>query len=95
MVDTIIAQLEALIIFCEVVQGTLDYDQFTYIKERGNELMVKLEALLEDLPQCEAEALLPKANFNVSLADFRIQVGNHIGTRIHRICSGSISLYTH
>lgn len=74
LVDTITAQLETLTVFCGVVQSTLDSSQFTYIKERGQELIVKLEALLEDVPQCKAEASLPQANFNISLADLKFKL---------------------
>ncbi|KAF8420442.1 hypothetical protein EV426DRAFT_612325 [Tirmania nivea] len=80
VLDTVLAKLEALILLCDLTQQTgntqLTGDPFIFYKEQGGDLLSKLEELLEDLPESRAEAVLPRANFIVAVADLGFKSGN-------------------
>lgn len=80
VLDTVLAKLEALILLCGLIQQPgntqLTGDPFIFYKEQGGDLLSKLDKLLEDLPESRAEAVLPRANFTVAVADLGFRSRN-------------------
>ncbi|KAF8477143.1 hypothetical protein BDZ91DRAFT_778295 [Kalaharituber pfeilii] len=81
LLDTVLAKLEALTLFCGLGNSAYEIlsDPFAYANCSGDELLAKLETLLQELPFKSTDAFLAKANYVVAIAD--------LGFRSRRITS--------